>query len=645
MGESSDGEDDELLEKLPAIVGNISALQLHYVQPSALWLVLLVLVMLIGVGQGDTGLLLSNIEACQQDEGKEVELQCLQKLLLQLLIINGKSTRSDTVETFVTHAQESNGASKALDVPYRITIYQSDVYAQYPITYIQSFNENPHEVVISSFDCQDGHKDHSPDCGWPYNTDGEKVKDSQGFCCLCNLNASLPDGQGKYESLRMVEEETPCKIALSARRSFPWRRPGSAHCLQFSQKWYPTYQLGKPALSISVQVVVEMMHLRPGQIYGSRDVNSEIIYLNRQQNTKLHQNEVLKAHLQGDFEFNMQMPPLQDQYLAIPMEEGKSEKVSHVDQWLTLPKEYFTLDGGECDKIGVSYSAFKFQTKACDQPPQSCCGNQINVFAQEESQRMLGGEAPKYAFSQYGKALVRDGTPLEPTTLDLLIDKEKVSVLTVELQADDLRFYTDRSTGRILKADIEQFETRTKRALLMVEVVNMGMIKAVFKIKVVDCTTRVDILPIHIITLLVPAIASTFWLNLRIREDVQSFNSNIVSCKVVLLDNLQEMSEEIQKLIQIPLDGHYISLHMDMEEPGKIKSSSIFDISWCFWWCSNTTNQYMKPPPPPPRIDPCLGTCTNLFNISCLVRNWCGEKILIVIAIFIACILGNEHML
>lgn len=45
--------------------------------------------------------------------------------------------------------------------------------------------------------------------------------------------------------------------------------------------------------------------------------------------------------------------------------------------WMLLERTRFTLDGFDCDKIGVSYEAFKAQPSFCSSPFWSCLHNQL----------------------------------------------------------------------------------------------------------------------------------------------------------------------------------------------------------------------------------------------------------------------------
>ncbi len=76
--------------------------------------------------------------------------------------------------------------------------------------------------------------------------------------------------------------------------------------------------------------------------------------------------------------------------------------------WMFIPKEAVTLDGSECNKIGVGYTAFKhepgklifyqsilrkIQNKkgSCEKPIGSCLKNQLDYFYQQDLLKLKNG--------------------------------------------------------------------------------------------------------------------------------------------------------------------------------------------------------------------------------------------------------------
>jgi len=50
-------------------------------------------------------------------------------------------------------------------------------------------------------------------------------------------------------------------------------------------------------------------------------------------------------------------------------------------QWMILRDNFFTLDGNECNKIGISYSGFRNQPgQKCNEPQNTCLASQIKDY-------------------------------------------------------------------------------------------------------------------------------------------------------------------------------------------------------------------------------------------------------------------------
>lgn len=53
---------------------------------------------------------------------------------------------------------------------------------------------------------------------------------------------------------------------------------------------------------------------------------------------------------------------------------------TNFSMWMLLERVRFTLDGLECNKIGVGYEAFNGQPNFCASPFWSCLHNQLSNF-------------------------------------------------------------------------------------------------------------------------------------------------------------------------------------------------------------------------------------------------------------------------
>jgi hypothetical protein len=62
-----------------------------------------------------------------------------------------------------------------------------------------------------------------------------------------------------------------------------------------------------------------------------------------------------------------------------------------MSRWMFISQDGVTLDGTECDKIGVSYEAFQNQANKCNMMIGSCLTNQLEDFDAADLQRITLG--------------------------------------------------------------------------------------------------------------------------------------------------------------------------------------------------------------------------------------------------------------
>ena len=125
------------------------------------------------------------------------------------------------------------------------------------------------------------------------------------------------------------------------------------------------------------------------------------------------------AELVGDFAAYAELSSLRDHWLMIPVQPGLSPNqifTSNLDMW-SIFEQSLVSTNGECDKIGVSYTAFRYQTEACDRPFGSCLNNQIFHYEMEDQARAARGLSPLYNIRRYGGGTDNVGQALQTVQL------------------------------------------------------------------------------------------------------------------------------------------------------------------------------------------------------------------------------------
>ena len=184
----------------------------------------------------------STLESCTQESTDD--LSCSSKIVLSLTIQNAELENNDFISFTLSNITDSSGQNRVLSNPYKITISKSSVLVNYPCIYLQDFNYHPVEKIIASdiFTCEDGDLSNNPTCGWQKDSDGNKIENSQGFCCKCDFNQII--GIDGSTSIR----GNKCKVLNLGINS------STAHCLSFNELWFSAYEINQYSLSYTIKV-------------------------------------------------------------------------------------------------------------------------------------------------------------------------------------------------------------------------------------------------------------------------------------------------------------------------------------------------------------------------------------------------------
>ncbi|CAE7234278.1 HAP2A, partial [Symbiodinium sp. CCMP2592] len=82
----------------------------------------------------------------------------------------------------------------------------------------------------------------------------------------------------------------------------------------------------------------------------------------------------LRAELVGDLAAAVAPHRFESKYLVVPQRPAGHERVTPsapLQNAMLLDRSLFDLAGRTCDKIGVSYPAFRYQPEKCDRPSGS----------------------------------------------------------------------------------------------------------------------------------------------------------------------------------------------------------------------------------------------------------------------------------
>ena len=145
-----------------------------------------------------------------------------------------------------------------------MSVRKSRVFARYPLQYLRAFNASPRELVEvtglgrSSRSCKDKSTDAFPTCGWTLSaSSGERLPDSQGFCCGCSMSNALDESiDGSIDGSGITggggsefRANLDCNVF---RTGLPLQ--AAAHCMRHGDDWYSGYAVGASRADFDVFV-------------------------------------------------------------------------------------------------------------------------------------------------------------------------------------------------------------------------------------------------------------------------------------------------------------------------------------------------------------------------------------------------------
>ncbi|KAJ4885519.1 Protein HAPLESS 2 [Raphanus sativus] len=407
----------------------------------------------------------SKLEKCEKtnDSGN---LNCTTKIVLNLAVPSGSSGGEASIVAEIVEVEDNSSTNmQTVRIPPVITVNKSAAYALYDLTYIRDVPYKPQEFHVTTRKCE---PDAGPDiveiCERLRDEKGNVLVQTQPVCCPCGPQRRLPSSCGDiFERLIKGKANT-------------------AHCLRFPGDWFHVFSIGQRSLGFSVRVELKT---------GTRV--SEVI-IGPENRTATANDNFLKVNLIGDFAGYTSIPSFEDFYLVIPREttavEGQPGSLGgNYSMWMLLERVRFTLDGIECDKIGVGYEAFNNQPSFCAAPYWSCLRNQLWNFREADVNRISRHQFPLYGLEgRYER--INQHPNSGPHSFSIGVTETLNTNLMIELRADDIEYVFQKSPGKIINIVIPTFEALSQFGVAAVTTKNTGEVEASYSLTF-DCSKGV----------------------------------------------------------------------------------------------------------------------------------------------------------
>jgi hypothetical protein len=253
--------------------------------------------------------------------------------------------------------------------------------------------------------------------------------------------------------------------------------------------WYYGYRIGPASTYFEILITITKLSSTSGRV-----VSQETLSLSPSSQTVTNAARTVQVTLQGDLLSYTSAPTFESKFLLIPFTAGQAKTYEGSSKYMLVDQTLFTLDGRECNKIGVSYSAFRNQNNACGTTAGTCLANQPHDLYTADQAARARGVKGQYFASNFGQLSVNQFSAtagaLDPTVQYLAYIDQQLSnsIVTLQLAADSIQFITNRASGVITTWFAPKFEAMSGNGLIIVSVRSTGTLNADFSVSVTQCS-------------------------------------------------------------------------------------------------------------------------------------------------------------
>ncbi|KAL4570816.1 hypothetical protein LXL04_026479 [Taraxacum kok-saghyz] len=407
----------------------------------------------------------SKLQKCEK-VSNDAPLNCTKKVIVNMAVPSESSGREASLVAEIVEVEENatdNNMRTVRDPPV-ITVNKSAAYAQYHLTYIRDVPYKPEELYFKTRKCD---RNAGPnivhDCVALRDEHGNIIERTKPFCCSCGGQRRVPSSCGNFFD-KMVKGKV-----------------NTAHCLRFPGEWFHVFGIGQHSVGFTIRVEVKT---------GSKI--SEVI-ISPQNRTAISHDNFLRVNLIGDYVGYNDIPSFENFFLVTPRQgnPGQPDDLGrNFSMWMLLERVRFTLDGMECNKIGVSWDAFNTQPNFCTAPFLSCLRNQLWNFWEADKNRINRNQVPLYDVEGRFER-INQHPNAGSQSFSIGITEVLNSNLLIELSADDIEYVFQRSPGKIEIITIPTFQALTQFGHATITARNIGEVEASYSLTF-DCSIGIS---------------------------------------------------------------------------------------------------------------------------------------------------------
>ena len=399
------------------------------------------------------------IEDCEVSESG---LDCEKKAVVTIPVSYGMETN---MEALSVKQISKDGEPQTIEETFTISITKSQPRVMYPLRYLHTVSYFPHEEVIKVPDtlgCIDCASAASPTAGWTYQG-SFKIEHSQGFC-LSKLFAGS-DSSCFWRGEEILGEKATLENPFS-----------TAHAMRTGELFFDGYEIGEYAKDY--EVVIEVV--KGDDVHAFLVSPSDPLYSCRD-DEDYDGNLKMKAELIGDMAEYKGTPELDNYILYIPASPDSHPFVQdYQNNMLLVPREEVSKDGGELDKVGVSFYTFrKLMGSGNARVTEAGDGLHNQLFHKHNSdlQKLITNPDAETSYLVHGKKDFKGSMTFEAGMkkfLEYRIPEISYSMISLTVDLESIKVIKTESIGAIIEAYVKKFDSMSENGTLFVKIGNFS---------------------------------------------------------------------------------------------------------------------------------------------------------------------------
>jgi hypothetical protein len=352
---------------------------------------------------------------------------------------------------------------------------------RYPLTYLHTVAYLPYERVLKEpnttgpcFRCIDSPDSNCPTCGWTY-IDGNSVGHSQGFCVH-----DIVESACSWWRAKEIFGPHPNDAPFS-----------TAHCPNMGEVYFDGYEIGEYIKYYGVR----LKFIRESEEHTIQLTPGNPLY-DTEHDPDYPGDYSLKAELVGDLGPTEGELELDNYILYIPSKpEGHPMVENPHHNMLLVPREEVSKDGGELDKVGVSF--YKFRTQAGTWSVSEAgdgLHNQLFHKHNSDLQKLAMNPNAEATYLLHEMRDFKDSMDFYTGMPKNLVHKIKYihnSLVTLTMDSGLVKTIQTESDGQIVSTTLERYPCFSEDGLLKVQIENTGNLKADYIVTVTKGTMNV----------------------------------------------------------------------------------------------------------------------------------------------------------